>query len=386
MHFPCNVKEIKVKTFRKNIFFLALALMFTGVLSACGMKNKNQQEEEEKVPTKMVTEEKMPEIPDSDSVKIRSFRHGTMPIELKVPEAALITETEDSLTAETTGYYFYVFGLDRYRGAILDDALDILGLVNACETDETAYNEAKDILRLRDFTISSKESGTVYNNPDGSDGFGCQMSRMEYESQSGRKISGEGFLMVCDKNKGYGLYVVLGIMKDGKANIDIWNMLQSCAESLKQDTDGMGEFEEWTEVLADGTEIKAVFKKSTILNTDVDSNGICLYYDETGNGFFLIQHYIVVGQGTSEEYMKNLLDVLKKQEGVTATDIETVEGSMTYSKGTIAYDSDGVKMQEVIHACVDKNEVWVVDLVGSEEQIGLQKENLSLLLESLRKK
>ena len=105
----------------------------------------------------MVTEEKMPEIPDSDSVKIRSFRHGTMPIELKVPEVALITETEDSLTA-ATGYYFYVFGLDRYRGAILDDALDILGLVNACETDETAYNEAKDILRLRDFTISSKES------------------------------------------------------------------------------------------------------------------------------------------------------------------------------------------------------------------------------------
>ena len=374
-----------MKTFRKIIFLLAFATMFTGLFSACGKKDKQSQEGEKEGRNRTASEEKLPELPelpDSDSVNVKAFRHGTMPVETDVPEAALITETEDSLTAETAGYLFYVFGIDRYRGAILSDAMDVLGLVNADATDEAAGYEARDIIRLRDFTLSKNESGTIFSNPDG---FLCPMSSMEFESQSGRKSSGEGFLMVTEMNKGYGLYVILGIVKDGKTNGHILNMLQSCAMSLKQDPEGMGEFEEWTGSLPDGTDIKAVFKKNTVLNTDEDTSGIYLYYDEEDTGFFLIQHYNVTGKGTSEEYMRKLLDNLKKQEGVTGTDVETVEGSMTYSKGTVTYESDGVKMQEAIHVCVDNNEVWIVDLVGTMEQAELQKENLSLLLESLRK-
>lgn len=366
--------------FRKVIFLCILAVFMMAFLSACGKKN-DEKESDQKGQQEVVSNEKQPELPEGNSVNVKAFKHGTMPIEMDIPAESVITEAEDDILAETKGYMLYVFGMDKYNGAIFSDSTDIIAVLN----DQSQKEEAKDILRLKDYTIPQDVEGKIYNSINGVEGFWCPLSGMQFESKTGEKSGGDGFLMIYEKVKGFGVYVILGIRKNSGTSEETMEMLQTCALSLKQNEADSGEYIEWTETLPDGVDAKALFKKETILGKDDDDKGICLYYDEENSGYYLIQHFNIIGNATSKEYLQSIIDSLGKNDGVSFSNIEEVNGKMTYQKATMSYSRDGQAFQEVI--CVSVNaggNVWLVDLYGTAEQVKSQEDNLSVLLGSLQ--
>ncbi len=407
-----------MKKIQKMIFLLVLVMMLNGLLAACSKKETSGKQEQSSIASeenqvnskdgmqdgqmgtnadgtqadgkqdgqpKGTQDDAKTEANDTESVTVTTFKHGTLPIELEIPEAATMSETEDGFTAETKGYVLSVYGVDSYNGTVLSDAMEVLGLVNANETNEAAKAEAREILRLNEFSVDPNESSKILDTADGNSAFWCPMTKMEVENQSGQKTEGEGFLTVYENNKGYGVYVVYGIMKDGNSKEEVRTMLENCAMSLKQDDTTKGGYTDWEGALPDGTNVKAILPKDLIKGTADEKNGICLYFDEEETGLFLIQHYNTAGMYDSEEYLQYLLDSVSKKEDVTCSDIETFRGSMTYSKAVVSYSIDGVAKQEIICVNTNRGEVWVVDLAGTTKQVEEQQENFSVLLESLQK-
>lgn len=373
-----------MKRFHKIILVIVLTTLSVGMFSSCGKKDSEKQDSEKAGQERMVSEgtrEEQKELPDGNSLSVKKYKHGTMSIEMEIPEVSVITESEDGVTAETQKYLLSVFGMDQYKGALLYDIMDIVSIVDSQEQRETA----KDILRLKNYTIPENAEGKLYNSINGVEGFWCPLSGIEYESANGRKTSGDGFLMVYEKAKGLGVYLVLGIQKNGGAEKETSEMLKTCAMSLNQDYVNIGEYVEWTGSMPDGVNAKALFKKDVVIGQEEDDRGLCLYYDEENEGYYLIQHFSIVGNATSEEYIWSIIDSLKNNEGVSFSGVEEAEGKMTYQKVTMTYARENQEVQEIVCVSVDEREnVWLVDLYGTVEQVKSQEENLAVLLGSLQ--
>lgn len=373
-----------MKRFHKIILAIVLTTLSVGVFSSCGKKGSEKQDSEKAGQERMVSEEKQEEqieLPDGNSSSVKKYKHGTMPIEMEIPEVSAITESEDGVTAETQKYLLNVFGMDQYKGALLYDVMDIVSIIDSQEQRESA----KEILRLKNYTIPENAEGKLYNSINGVEGFWCPLSEIEYESANGRKTSGDGFLMVYEKMKGLGVYVVLGIQKNGGTEKETTEMLQACALSLNQDYANNGEYVKWTGSMPDGVNVKALFKKDVVLGQEEADRGLCLFYDEENDGYYLIQHFSIVGNATSEEYIWSIIDSLKNNEGVSFSGVEEAEGKMTYQKVTMTYTRENQEVQEIVCVSVDEREnVWLVDLYGTVEQVKSQEENLAVLLGSLQ--
>ena len=368
-----------MKRFHKIILVIVLTTLSVGMFSSCGKKDSEKAGQERMVSEG--TREEQKELPDGNSLSVKKYKHGTMSIEMEIPEVSVITESEDGVTAETQKYLLSVFGMDQYKGALLYDIMDIVSIVDSQEQRETA----KDILRLKNYTIPENAEGKLYNSINGVEGFWCPLSGIEYEIANGRKTSGDGFLMVYEKAKGLGVYLVLGIQKNGGAEKETSEMLKTCAMSLNQDYVNIGEYVEWTGSMPDGVNAKALFKKDVVIGQEEDDRGLCLYYDEENEGYYLIQHFSIVGNATSEEYIWSIIDSLKNNEGVSFSGVEEAEGKMTYQKVTMTYARENQEVQEIVCVSVDEREnVWLVDLYGTVEQVKSQEENLAVLLGSLQ--
>lgn len=378
-----------MKRFHRIILMIILAMFVTASFAACGKKDEEpkkelkEQEEGNNQVTPTEAQQAEPTVtmpPTIDTFSVKSVRHETMPIEMEVPEAAKVSESQDDLTAETEDYMLYAYGMNNYNNALLNDVMDIVSVMN--EDDHKVI--AADMLRLRDYSVPENAEAKLYDNINGVSGFLCPLSNMEYENRSGEKCQGDGFAMIYTNKSGVGLYVVLGILKNTAAAGEVQDMLRACALSLRQDEVEGDEYVIWTETMPDGVDVKASFKTDLIKTVEEADKGYCLYYDEDQTGYFLIQHFTKVGRAGSKEYLQSIIDELGKK-GVKFSEPEEVVGKMTYQKATMTYTADGTEIQEVV--CVSVNEggsVWIVDLYGTSEQVKGQQDNLAILLGSLQ--
>ena len=261
-----------------------------------------------------------------------------------------------------------------------------MGMINDQEKAVIAY----DMLHLEGFTIAPDTEAELYNNVNGTTGFFCPMTKISFEDRDGGKCSGDGFTMVYAKKGGVGVYVVIGIVKDNEDNTavrkkELASILRTCAFSLQQSEDVKEEYVIWKETMPDEVDVKAVYKPGAIIDFVPEEKGFGLYFDEAKEGNFLIQHFELMGDATSEKYVQSIIDRMSENHAVSFTDIEEVRGKMVYKTTTMSYENNGKQMREII--CVSVNEggsTWLVDLYGTAEEVEAQKENLDILLWSLQ--
>lgn len=376
---------------RKLIIILSLLLflLMTGSFVSCGKQDgdtnhKNDEVTSEGTKSNTETDSKA----EADFLSVKTYRHGVMPIELELPETAKIVETEDDVYAETSEYMIYVFGMDSYNGGIIYNEMDVVALLNAGEQ----ISVAQDVLRLRGFKVPENTDAQLYDCINGMKGFFCRLSEMQFESKSGEKCSGDGFMMSYGKNEGVGIYVILGILKNSKADSlnergkEVLNLLKTCALSLRETAEAEEEYIVWQESLTEEISVKAAFKQKMVPEVEKTGEGFCLYYNEAKEGFILLQHFSTVAGISSEEYLESIVSGFKG-EGITFSEPEPFRGKMEYRKVTMSYtNSDtGAEMQEIICVTVDeKGSGWIVELFGTKQNVSDQQENLGVLLWSLQ--
>ena len=324
------------------------------------------------------------------TVEVVSFdsdllQHEKMPITVEVPQDSIVTDSENEWFAETSEYLLYIFGMYEYNNGIIYDEKEIVKANNDQDKPVIAY----DMLHLEGFTIASDTEAELYNNVNGTTGFFCPMTKISFEDRDGGKCSGDGFTMAYAKKGGVGVYVVIGIVKDNADNTaarkkELASILRTCAFSLQQSEDVKEEYVIWKETMPDEVDVKAVYKPGAIIDFVPEEKGFGLYFDEAKEGNFLIQHFELMGDTSSEKYIQSIIDRMSENPAVSFTDIEEVRGKMIYKSTTMSYENNGQQMKEII--CVSVNEegsTWLVDLYGTAEEVESQKENLDILLWSL---
>ncbi len=399
-------KEITVQRFHKFIRVLLLTMLMVISITACGKKKDDDKDQTTSAVSGDTTEAQTVPVASTSSsageetgaatvpaptVEIVSFdssfiQHEKMQITLAVPQDALFKDSDNEWFAETSEYLLYIFGMDDYNDGIVYDEKEIITAINA--KDKAVI--AKDMLRLEDFSIPSDTQVELFNNVNGTTGFFCPMTKISFEDRDGGKCSGDGFTMVYAKKGGVGVYVVIGIVKDGADNTaerktELKSILRSCAFSLQQSEDAKEEYVVWKETMPDEVDVKAVYKPGVVTEVVTEEKGFCLYYDEAKEGNYLIQHFELLGDASSEKYVQSIIDRLSENDAVSFTDIEEVRGKMVYKTTTMSYENNGQKMQEIICVSVDeKGSTWLVDLYGTAAEVEAQKENLEILLWSLQ--
>ena len=394
-----------MQRFKKIMRILLLAMLAVVSIAACGKKDddKDQTTIEASVdqtdaqttavaPTSSgmgdETDAETTPVATEEAVSFNSdiFQHEKMPIKVEFPEDALIKDTENEWFADTSEYLLYVFEMDDYNDGIIYDEKEIIKAINDQEKAVIAY----DMLHLEGFTIAPDTEAELYNNVNGTTGFFCPMTKISFEDRDGGKCSGDGFTMAYAKKGGVGVYVVIGIVKDNADNTaarkkELASILRTCAFSLQQSEDVKEEYVIWKETMPDKVDVKAVYKPGVVTEFVPEEKGYCLYYDEAKEGNFLVQHFELMGDASSEKYVQSIIDRLSENPAVSFTDIEEVRGKMVYKTTTMSYENNGQQMQEIICVSVnDEGSTWLVDLYGTAEEVESQKENLDILLWSLQ--
>ena len=397
---------------------IVLTVFFALAVTACGNTNENNSDNTEKTgvtPTEnvMPSEQVKPtnetpslpgeitdpvspteepsvsptEVPTSkpDDLSVREYSHSKLPFTVKLPSAAVISETDDAVLAETEEYMIYAFGMDSFDNGIVMNEMDFIPL----SFNEEQVDPAEKMLRLKTASIPKEAEATFYNSINDVGGFYCRLEKMEFVKQDGTGITGNGSVMIYGAKGNIGAYVVLEILKDTATDSSsertgkIYEMLKLCSLSLKQTGNMKDGFVVWTDTIADEIDVCAVFKNDVIKGTDKTEDGILLYYNEEKNGSFLIRHYSQLKSTDAEEQIKTIIAELKK-DGVSFSEIEDVKGEKDYKKVKMSYQSEGKECQEVICVATDENgSVWVVDLYGTKQDVEAQESNLSILLWSL---
>lgn len=355
-----------MRKMKKIIFTVLLATLMISLFTACGKKNKKKKEGS---PTK-----------EAASQQMKSYRHGTMPISLDIPEETEIRETEDDVCIETADWLLYVFGTDTYGGGAVFDERDIVSLLDSPQDAE----RAKGMLRLKNFNVTQNSEPKYYSNINGVTGYRRSLSDMVFENGD-VKCDGNGFVMIYRMQKGVGIYGVLGILKntDASREAEVSDAVNACALSLRQLGEDAGEYAVLEDTMPDGVAVKAAYRKDSVSEVEKLNDGICLFLNEEKTEYFLVKHYKAGMVSSSEEYLQSLLDEFRKG-GVTTSGIEFARGKMEYRKITATYDRDGQEMQEIICASVnDEGSLWIVDLYGAAGNVIEQQENLKTLLWSL---
>lgn len=319
--------------------------------------------------------------------KPESYRQDNLPIEITFPQDAVVNNTEDAFYAETSEYLLCVFGMDTYNNGIIYDEMDVLSVLNS----EEDVPVAMDMLRLKAFTIPENHTAQIYKGLNGMNAFYCPLSAMEHVNASGETVKGDGFVMAYGNETGVGAYVVLGIVKDYDASKatdrgrEVESIITTSAKSLKQTADAKEVYTIWNYTMPDDVKAKAVYKTEAVSEVTKGGDGVYFYFASDRSGYVLIRHFNMIGEATSEDHIKVIIEDLKRKEGISFSEIEAVSGKMSYQKVVLSYEQDGKNMQDII--CVSANKggsTWLVEIYGTVDEVKNHMEDLSTFLWSLQ--
>ena len=122
-------------------------------------------------------------------------------------------------------------------------------------------------------------------------------------------------------------------------------------------------YEILTDRMPDETDMTVAYKKDTIKNVRKASDGIYLFLNEAETEYILIRHQNMLGSISTEEQMENLASDLKKKEGITLSDIISINGRYNYK--TVNMDLPGDMKETLCINVDDKGSLWSVDLYTS---------------------
>ena len=394
-----------MKTIKKYLMMFVLSAWMIGSVFACkkqnGDKPSTEGSGEETTQTAMTpvtsldtqataepssAPEETDPIPEVEP-KPESYRQDNLPIEITFPQDAVVNNAEDAFYAETSEYLLCVFGMDTYNNGIIYDEMDVLSILNSSEDVPVAM----DMLRLKGFSIPENNAAQIYKDFNGMNAFYCPLSAMEHANPSGEVVKGDGFVMAYGNETGIGAYVVLGIVKDYDASKpsdrgrEVESIITNSAKSLKQTADAKEVYTIWNDTMPDGVKAKAVYKTESVTEVTKGGDGVYFYYAPDHSGYTLIRHFNMIGEATSEDHIKVIIEDLKRKEGFSFSEIEAVSGKMSYQKVTLSYEQDGKNMQEII--CVSANKggsTWLVEIYGTFDEVKKHLEDLSTFLWSLQ--
>lgn len=368
-----------MKKLQKVFWLFTLIVFVCGLFSACG-KQDEKEKKDDSAPVS-VTEATTPSAtPVVGLPPVKAYKHGTMPMEMNLPETATVSETASDITAETADYLLYTCEVNTCEGILLYGASDVITIMNTPEKKDAV----KDMLHLQSYTVPENADAKLYDSINGAAGIWCLLSNMEFVKDAGTVSKGDGFMMVYDKKEGLGAYVVFGIYKGASLDTETKELLQSCALSLQQSDDVKGKYVLWTETFPDGTAVKASLGKDINPEGEKAERGVYLYYDDDKFGQYVIEHYFKVGNSTAKEYLEGVIKALSADDTTVSTP-EEIKGKLTFWKATMTYPREGKEVQEVLCVSIDeKNNVWFVDLFGTTQQVKEQEKNLLILLGTIQ--
>ena len=371
-----------MKRLYKNLLLILLVMAVMMTLASC----KKQKDEEPTTdaeasvsaetasPTETPVESATPTTQPSEAVEVKPdevlyttkiYRPDILSAEIAFPEDATVEQKEDAMIAETPEYLLYVFKMNTYNGGAVFNEMDLLALLN--DTDDRII--AKDMLRLRDFELLDDQTIVVYENLNNMRAVYCPMTKMEFMDESEQSYNGDGFTLIYGKKDDIGVYVVIGIVKgydrqkSDEQNKKTEEIIKSCAMGLKSDPEEEKKYEILTDRMPDETDMTVAYKKDTIKNVRKASDGIYLFLNEAETEYILIRHQNMLGSISTEEQMENLASDLKKKEGITLSDIISINGRYNYK--TVNMDLPGDMKETLCINVDDKGSLWSVDLYTS---------------------
>lgn len=371
-----------MKRLYKNLLLMLLVMAVMMTLASC----KKQKDEEPTTdaeasvsaetasPTETPVESATPTTQPSEAVEVKPdevlyttkvYRPDILSAEIAFPEDATVEQKEDAMIAETPEYLLYVFKMNTYNGGAVFNEMDLLALLN--DTDDRII--AKDMLRLRDFELLDDQTIVVYENLNNMRAVYCPMTKMEFMDESEQSYNGDGFTLIYGKKDDIGVYVVIGIVKgydrqkSDEQNKKTEEIIKTCAMGLKSDPEEEKKYEILTDRMPDETDMTVAYKKDTIKNVRKASDGIYLFLNEAETEYILIRHQNMLGSISTEEQMENLASDLKKKEGITLSDIISINGRYNYK--TVNMDLPGDMKETLCINVDDKDSLWSVDLYTS---------------------
>ncbi|GEM_PF-4274747 len=371
-----------MKRLYKNLLLMLLVMAVMMTLASC----KKQKDEEPTTdaeasvsaetasPTETPVESATPTTQPSEAVEVKPdevlyttkvYRPDILSAEIAFPEDATVEQKEDAMIAETPEYLLYVFKMNTYNGGAVFNEMDLLALLN--DTDDRII--AKDMLRLRDFELLDDQTIVVYENLNNMRAVYCPMTKMEFMDESEQSYNGDGFTLIYGKKDDIGVYVVIGIVKgydrqkSDEQNKKTEEIIKTCAMGLKSDPEEEKKYEILTDRMPDETDMTVAYKKDTIKNVRKASDGIYLFLNEAETEYILIRHQNMLGSISTEEQMENLASDLKKKEGITLSDIISINGRYNYK--TVNMDLPGDMKETLCINVDDKGSLWSVDLYTS---------------------
>ena len=371
-----------MKRLYKNLLLILLVMAVMMTLASC----KKQKDEEPTTdaeasvsaettsPTETPAESATPTTQPSEAVEVKPdevlyttkiYRPDILSAEIAFPEDATVEQKEDAMIAETPEYLLYVFKMNTYNGGAVFNEMDLLALLN--DTDDRII--AKDMLRLRDFELLDDQTIVVYENLNNMRAVYCPMTKMEFMDESEQSYNGDGFTLIYGKKDDIGVYVVIGIVKgydrqkSDEQNKKTEEIIKTCAMGLKSDPEEEKKYEILTDRMPDETDMTVAYKKDTIKNVRKASDGIYLFLNEAETEYILIRHQNMLGSISTEEQMENLASDLKKKEGITLSDIISINGRYNYK--TVNMDLPGDMKETLCINVDDKGSLWSVDLYTS---------------------
>ena len=361
----------------KKLLLLLMVSAILFALPACGKNKKNDS-----VPTEISATPEPTANPTVSPAGNEENGAFSLPVEIDLPENATVREEKEALFADTADYFLYVFSEDTVQNGAVYDENDVMALINSKEKSSLA----KEILRLKDFSIAEGSKAKAYESINGMRGYLIPMSQMTYEDAAGGKKEGAGFVVVYGKPDDVGVYVVLGILKanGGNGSLESENGKKAINTALglipKEAESG---YIVWDNAMPDETGVRFAYKNGNVLEVRTDGDDLLLPFNEDASTGILIRHSQNRADRTAKELLQGLMDSLK-DDGTSFSEIVTVQGRVEYQKVTMSYTEGDQKMKEIL--CLASDETgssWLLDLYGTEADVDSGEEELKVLLWSL---
>ena len=356
----------------KKLLLLFLISVMLFALPACGKKKESDAE-----PTES------PDNPGQKGTPGVTEPSITLPVEIDLPEGTSVREEKGVLfVAETSDYNLYVFDENTVENGAIFDANDVISLVNSKERESLA----KDVLRLKEFSISADSKMKAYDNINGMQGYLIPMSHMVYEGSSGDKTEGAGFVVIYGKPDDVGVYIILGIQKangNGAPDSESGKLAMDTALSMiPKETEP--KYVAWEGAMPDETEVRFAYKNGGVLQVVTDGDDLLLPFNESGEAGILIRHLQNRADMAAKDQLQNLMESLKDSDDMAFSEITTAQGRVEYQKVILSYTQGEAKMKEILCLCSDQNgSCWILDLYGTEAEVNAKEEDLKVLLWSL---
>ena len=349
------------------------AMLFA--LPACGKEKENDS-----VPTEIsATPEPTATVSPAGTEEKGAF---SLPVGIDLPDGATVREEKEALFADTADYFLYVFDEDTVQNGAVFDENDVMALINSTEKSSLA----KEILRLKEFTIAGDSRAKAYESINGMRGYLVPMSHMRYEDAAGGKTEGAGFVVIYGKPDDVGVYIVLGILKANGGNGSLESesgkkAINTALGLIPKET--APRYVVWENAMPDETEVRFAYINGGVLEVQTDGDDLLLPFDEEASTGILIRHSQNSTERTAQDLLQNMMDALKDVDTAFG-EIVTVQGRVEYKQVTMSYTEGDRKMKEILCLTADETgSCWVLDLYGTEEDVNSKEEELKVLLWSL---